>query len=413
MTVRLRSFLYAAPLVACAACSWLAPSAESGPPDVNTRDDRRAEAFHKAYLLERQQNYTGAIEALRSASRDSHGYLASNKMAWLYYCAGNYANSRREYSLATRINPASLEPWVTAQLPLLAQQRYSEVEQTARQALAVDPSHYYSNLRQSYACRMQGKYGPAQKINRRMLTLYPSDFNFLLEQAQTLIAQGEVEEARWRLLDALRVAPTNTFIQKLLFTLSGAAPTTGVQAAFAKSAELEAALKYQEAAQTLAAVSPERPESYFHQLRLGWLNYLAGEYEVSKRHYERAADLAPKAVEPLIGLLAPLIAANRFLLAELTAREILELDPKNYTANLRLGYVLRMQGRYADAEKVVAGMLALYPSDVSLLLEQALAIDAQGRWPAARGFYQQVRLLDPDNAIAREALAQSVAVVQE
>lgn len=406
MNTTLRPLAYTVALAACMALSLTVLPAQQTP-SPGDRDARRVEAFQRAYVLERQQNYAAAIDALRTASRENHGYLAEIRLAWLYYYAGNYANSRREFALAARQSPGAIEPWACVQLPLLAQQRYDDVEQATRQVMALDPSHYYSNLRQSYACRLQGKYSPAEKVNRRMLTLYPTDLSFLLEQSLTLIGQGASDQARPYLLDVLRVSPSNAYARQMLTALaSGAPPVKSASLeAYAKAAQLETEGHYHEAIKLLGAITPERSEAYFLQLRLGWLNYLAAEYELSQRHYERAANLAPKAVEPLLGLLMPLLAANKLILTEMTAREIMELDPKNYTANLRLGYALRLQQRYAEAEKVIAGMLPLYPSDISLLLELGLSIDAQGRNEVARGYYQQVRLLSPENPTALAALA--------
>lgn len=385
-------------IVTCIAVLLTALPAEPADPDAGVR---RGAALRKAYLLEQQQKYGDAIETLRAGPRVQNDYLTEVRLGWLYYCAGNYANARREFALAGRINPASLEPWITLQLPLLAQQRYGDVEQAARQVMAIDPQHYASNLRQTYACRLQGRYGPAEKLNRRMLGLYPADLSFLLEQALTLAAQGEAEKARGVLIEVLRVLPSSAYARR---TLTAAGVNLAPWEPYAKAAQLEYEGKYRDAAVALEKAAMDRPGDYFHNLRLGWLYYLAGDYELSRRRYEQAVERAPKAIEPLLGLLTPLLAAQNYSQAEAIARRILVVDPHNYTANLRRAYALRMQLRFSEAEEVCTRMLTLYPSDVSLLLEQALAVHAQGREAAARALYEQVCLVAPDNALALAAL---------
>ena len=44
------------------------------------------------------------------------------------------------------------------------------------------------------------------------------------------------------------------------------------------------------------------------QLRLGWLYYCTQEWKRSEACYERACQLAPEAIEPLLGMMLPLQA---------------------------------------------------------------------------------------------------------
>lgn len=405
MTQLLKSMLGLAGGALCFAAFFSVLPAEPAHPAVSAAA-RRDEAFRKAYQFEQQQNYAEAIETLRASPRNPPSYPTELRLAWLYYCAGNYANARRQYALAGRINSQSLEPWVTLQLPQLAQERYSDVEQTARQVLAVDSNHYYSNLRYTYACRMQGRNGPAKKLNRKMLALYPADVNFLLEQALALAADGEADKAWPVLAEALRVSPFNAYVRRVL-TANGANLTAWEP--YVQASKLEGEAKYQAAAQLLENAWPDPPNDYFYALRLGWLQYLAGDYERSRQWYEAAVSKAPEAIEPLLGLLYPLLAAEKYAEAEGIARCVLAVDPLNYTASLKRAYALRMQGRFATAEEVSAQLLTRYPSDVSLLLEQALAVHAQGRIEAARALYQRVAMLQPDNPSALAALAPAEA----
>jgi tetratricopeptide (TPR) repeat protein len=66
-----------------------------------------------------------------------------------------------------------------------------------------------------------------------------------------------------------------------------------VKLAFQKSYSLENNKQYKEALAALQAFND--PSVYEIQLRLGWLNYLSGNFSKSAELYQRAAELAPAA----------------------------------------------------------------------------------------------------------------------
>ena len=80
-------------------------------------------------------------------------------------------------------------------LPLLAQERYAEVEKAAFDILNVDYYNYFGNLRLCYALRMQEKFDVAEKVSLKMLTVYPVDIAFLTEYALTKVGQGDMAAA--------------------------------------------------------------------------------------------------------------------------------------------------------------------------------------------------------------------------
>ena len=135
------------------------------------------------------------------------------------------------------------------------------------------------------------------------------------------------------------------------------------------------------------------------------MQYLAGKHADSRQSYELAVKLAPRAVEPLEGLLLPLLAQANYAEATAIARQAVQLDANNYYARLRLAFSLRKQEQYAEAEKCNDLMLRRYPTDVSFLLEQALTFTGQKRADEAARLYREVQLLSPDNATAKAALA--------
>lgn len=166
--------------------------------------------------------------------------------------------------------------------------------------------------------------------------------------------------------------------------------------AVAKSIALEKEQKYDEAIVALTAI---RKSNYLVNLRLGWLYYLKADYTNSKQFYQMAMRMAPKAVEPRLGLTLPMLAELRYAEVEGVARTILSLDANNYTGSLRLATSLRLQGKYRPAREVNAAMLELYPSDVTFLSEQLLVSAALKQNDLAQ-LAESILALDPENATA-------------
>lgn len=186
-----------------------------------------------------------------------------------------------------------------------------------------------------------------------------------------------------------------------------AAPTAAEIAgdAVAKSIALEKEQKYDEA---IVALTSVRKSSYLVNLRLGWIYYLKADYVNSKQFYQMAMRMAPKAVEPRLGLTLPLLAELRYAECEGAAKAVLALDANNYTGSLRLATSLRLQGKYRPARDVNAAMLELYPSDTTFLAEQLLTSVALKQNDAA-ALCETILALDPENATAKYYQGQSTA----
>jgi tetratricopeptide (TPR) repeat protein len=138
-----------------------------------------------------------------------------------------------------------------------------------------------------------------------------------------------------------------------------------------------------------------------------------GKQTTALNHYVKAINVAPRSVEARNGYVLPLLALSRYSDAEKACRQVLIIDPKNYYANLRLVYSLRLQDKLEEATKLAPQMLILYPSNVYFLLEHALVLTASGKNAEARPIYQKVLLVSPANAIATKALAPQAAATDK
>lgn len=182
-------------------------------------DAEISEAYHKSYNYEKIQNYGDAIKALLPVFQEyPQTYTVNLRLGWLYYLNGNFANALDHYDRAIKIAPYSLEAKLGRLLPLLAQEKYKDVEKEAFRILNVDYYNYYGNLRLCYALRMQQKFDVAEKIALKMLTVYPIDVSFLSEYALTKVGQGDMAEARRVFASILVLDPENvtakTYLQQ-------------------------------------------------------------------------------------------------------------------------------------------------------------------------------------------------------
>ena len=197
------------------------------------------------------------------------------------------------------------------------------------------------------------------------------------------------------------------------------APVVAMLLAFAlvsQAAESEDARYYREsyvrehagdfatAIEVMERASKASRASYFHQLRLGWLLYLAGEHADSISAYERAVALEPAAVEPYLGLLLPQIAKRAWSAAEQTARTALTRDPGSYLARSRLAWVLFSQGRHAEAEVEYRTVLQLHPADLEMRSGLGWSLLEQGKHQEAAKELERVLAVSPDNSSARTGL---------
>lgn len=191
----------------------------------------------------------------------------------------------------------------------------------------------------------------------------------------------------------------------LFFILSGglmAQSQADLQNAFSKSYTYENNKKYTEAIEAINAVYSE--SSYEINIRLGWLYYLDKKYDKSIGYYQKCVSLMPVATEPLWGVVLPLIAKEDWVNLEKTYLRIVKLDPKNYTANYRLGLIYYYRKNYITAKKYFDVILNSYPFDYDSLIMSAWTSYFLGNMKDAKVLFQKCLLNNPGDSSALEGL---------
>ncbi len=167
-------------------------------------------AYENSYFYEKQREYSKAIKVLEEVYRNyPQGYTVNLRLGWLYYLMGRYANSEYHYKKALTAIPSSVEAMLGLSLPYMAQKRWKKVENLMLKVIKVDFYNYYANLRLCYVFRKERRFDSCEKIARKMLSIYPTDVNFLLELAFSLYFEGKKKYSESILKDILILSPRN------------------------------------------------------------------------------------------------------------------------------------------------------------------------------------------------------------
>ena len=178
---------------------------------------------------------------------------------------------------------------------------------------------------------------------------------------------------------------------------------SNLQEAFSKSYELEAQGDFKLAANEIKVLYEE--ESYEMNLRLGWLNYMAGNFNESIAFYNKAMELMPYADETKFGYIFPLTALGRWDEVIGVYNVILENSPHNTKAMYYLGTIYYNRSQFDKAISHFKQIVDLYPFDYDGLLMYAWTNLKLGNKKEAKDLFQKVLLNKPNDTSAMEGLA--------
>jgi tetratricopeptide (TPR) repeat protein len=187
-----------------------------------------------------------------------------------------------------------------------------------------------------------------------------------------------------------------------LFISAAGQDYTEISAAFKKSYSFENDSNYTEAAAELIKVYDAN--FYEINLRLGWLNYMAGSYNESMDYYQKAIALKPYAVEPRLGFVMPAAAAGNYSQVEEQYNKILAVDPMNAKANYWLGVIFYNREQFDAAIKYFEKVSNLYPYDYDCTIMYAWTNYKMGNLREAKVLFQKILIIRPGDSSALEGL---------
>lgn len=175
-----------------------------------------------------------------------------------------------------------------------------------------------------------------------------------------------------------------------------------VKDAFAKSYELEVKGDFKGAANEIKEVYNE--ESYESNLRLGWLNYMAGNFNESIAFYQKSMELMPYADEAKFGYIFPLSALGKWDEVIMVYKEVLANSKHNTKALYYLGTIYYNRKQYDKAITYFKQLIDLYPFDFDGLYMYAWSNLQLGNKKEAKILFQKALLNKPHDFKAIEGL---------
>lgn len=176
-----------------------------------------------------------------------------------------------------------------------------------------------------------------------------------------------------------------------------------IATAFSQSYDYEAIAKYDAAISSINTVYSAT--SYEINLRLGWLNYLAGKHKESISFYQKAISLMPAATEPKWAIINPYTKLESWNEIEKMYLSILKLDAKNSTANYNLGLIYYYRKDYFSAKKHFDVSLNLSPFGYNNMLMSAWTNYFLGNKSQASVLFNKTLLYSPNDKSALEGLS--------
>lgn len=193
-----------------------------------------------------------------------------------------------------------------------------------------------------------------------------------------------------------------------IFTLLGNFATaqnqSTLQAASIKSYESEQAGKYTTAINDLKSIY--NLQSYFLNIRMGWLYYLAKQYTESIKYYNIAISLKPYALEAKFGCIKPLSALESWDKVKNQYLQILKIDPQNTVANYWLGVIYYNRKDYTNALKLFEKVVNLYPLDYDSTIMLAWTKLNLSKSNDAKVLFNHALILRPNDNSALTGLKQ-------
>jgi len=194
-----------------------------------------------------------------------------------------------------------------------------------------------------------------------------------------------------------------TIVMLVVFTnLNAQVDFETTKEAYAKSYELEAQGDFKEAANEIKGIYNEG--SYESNLRLGWLNYMAGNFNESIAFYKKGMELMPYAEEAKFGYIFPLSALGKWDEVIKVYKQVLENSNHNTKALYYLGTIYYNRKQYDKAISNFKQLVDLYPFDYDGLYMYAWSNLQLGKKKEAKILFQKALLNKPNDTKAFEAL---------
>lgn len=162
-------------------------------------------AFSKSYSFEYEAQYNKAISALTDTHTDS--YQINLRLGWLHYLNKDYIKSEQAYKKAISSEPNSIEARFGLVLPLSAAGNWNNVLANYLEIVKLDLNNSIANYRIAGIYFARKDYANAISYLKKVLKLYPFDYDSNLLFGKILLQQTKNTEAKKYFIKALEYNP--------------------------------------------------------------------------------------------------------------------------------------------------------------------------------------------------------------
>lgn len=174
--------------------------------------------------------------------------------------------------------------------------------------------------------------------------------------------------------------------------------------AFEKSYTHEFNQDYPKSILSLETVYTKYQTNFEINLRLGWLNYLSGNFKDADKYYAKSLELKPLALEAIYGGILPLLAQGKYNDVLGLTNKALIILPNDSRAEYYIGVVSYYQKDYSKSERFLERALNKYPFDIDINLMLGWTKFALGKKNEAKVLFLVAQRHSPQSIAVKTAL---------
>jgi tetratricopeptide (TPR) repeat protein len=274
---------------------------------------------------------------------------------------------------------------------LAARGELAQTRTQLQEAVKLDPSYLPPRLSLARLSMAQREFTQVLQATKEVLELDPRNLEARLLQAQALVGMGNPAQARKEVEESIKLHPTSLDAALHLGMIS-------VQER-----------KFKEAEDIFVKVHRANPGDPRTVLGLSEVYALQEQYDKGIQLLSAELAKQPERTDLSIGIANLLVRSLRYDEAIANFKKVLDRNPKSSQLHLQIGETYRRKGDLQNAVVYFRKAQEVNPHDARSYVPLAVLLDSVGQQAEARGLYEHILKIQPDNPIALNNLAYIMA----
>lgn len=168
-------------------------------------DGAAVAALAASYAAEKRGDFSGALRTLKPiVEANPRDYFLRLRLAYLLLSSGQFGAAAKDYALAAKLNPSSIEAMLGQQQALIAARSYLPARRLGEEILARAPGNYLARSRLAWTLFNLRRYAEAEAAYAALVREYPADLEMALGLGYTELRLGKraLAAARFKQLAA-------------------------------------------------------------------------------------------------------------------------------------------------------------------------------------------------------------------